>query len=186
MTRTYIIAAASLWLAWLVSWQIAALWRDKPTVRGPRGDYRVHFVIISIGMILIYGVNPARQPLLWHVGPVLGWSMVSLTGAGIAFAIGRVTLKVRRATDIGHDHVVREERAIGVQVLGVIGVELRLSDSFDTQRSISPKTMSRLPRMAETSASRWPRFIQSMAARCGKPGARILQRCGLLVPSATR
>lgn len=43
-------------------------------------------------------------------------------------------------------------------------------------RSISPNTMSREPITAETSASMWPRFIQSMAARCGKPGARILQR----------
>ena len=46
----------------------------------------------------------------------------------------------------------------------------------NAHRSISPNTMSSEPRMAETSASMWPRFIQSMACRCGKPGARILQR----------
>jgi hypothetical protein len=49
-------------------------------------------------------------------------------------------------------------------------------DSHRHYRSTSPNTMSRLPRMALTSASMWPRFIQSMAARWGKPGARILQR----------
>lgn len=86
MARFYILVAASLWLAWLVSWQFAALWRDKPTVQAPRSDYRLLFVMISLGMVLMYGVFPARQPLLWHVGPVLGWSMIALTASGIAFA----------------------------------------------------------------------------------------------------
>src|SRR5262249_23216431 len=45
-----------------------------------------------------------------------------------------------------------------------------------TYRSISPNTMSMEPRMADTSASMWPLLRKSMAARCGKPGARILQR----------
>ena len=45
-----------------------------------------------------------------------------------------------------------------------------------TYRSISPNTTSSEPRMAETSASMWPRFMKSMACRWAKPGARILQR----------
>ena len=39
---------------------------------------------------------------------------------------------------------------------------------------------------ADMSASWWPLVIMSSACRCGKPGARILQRYGLLVPSDTR
>ncbi|MBO0749385.1 MAG: isoprenylcysteine carboxylmethyltransferase family protein, partial [Porphyrobacter sp.] len=31
-------------------------------------------------------VVPPRQPVLWAVGPVLGWSMIALTVAGFAFA----------------------------------------------------------------------------------------------------
>src|SRR5579871_193470 len=45
-----------------------------------------------------------------------------------------------------------------------------------THRSISPKTMSRVPMTATTSASMWPRTISSIAARCGKPGARAFRR----------
>lgn len=86
MVPFYVQVAACLWLGWLVSWQVAALWRDKPTVQAPRGDYRLHFAMISLGLILMYGVIPTRQPLLWHVGPALGWSMIALTAAGIAFA----------------------------------------------------------------------------------------------------
>ena len=43
-------------------------------------------------------------------------------------------------------------------------------------RSISPKTMSIVPIRATTSAIMWPRIISSIAAKCGKPGARIFRR----------
>src|SRR5207302_3284975 len=53
-------------------------------------------------------------------------------------------------------------------------------------RSISPKTMSIEPMIATRSASIWPRDRNSVACSIAKPGARILQRNGRLVPSATR
>src|SRR5262249_38212843 len=61
-----------------------------------------------------------------------------------------------------------------------------VSEAADAHRSTSPNTISIEPRMAEMSASMWPRQRKSMADRCGKPGARILHLYGLLVPSATR
>ena len=51
---------------------------------------------------------------------------------------------------------------------------LFFGEPADAHRSISPKTMSSEPRIAETSASMWPRERKSMACRCGKLGARIL------------
>src|SRR5690606_18746816 len=66
------------------------------------------------------------------------------------------------------------------------GCGLLLGAATDAQRSTAPNTMSMEPRMAETSASMWPRFSQSMACRCLNPGAAILQRYGRLVPSETR
>ena len=61
------------------------------------------------------------------------------------------------------------------------GCRLRVA----AHRSISPNTMSHVPITATTSASMWPRTISSSAARCGKPGARIFSRYGLLAPSLT-
>lgn len=86
MPSLYIRVAAILWLGWLVSWQVAALWRDKPTVLAPRSEYRLLFAMIALGLVLMYGIIPRGQPLLWYVGPALGWSMIGLTAAGIAFA----------------------------------------------------------------------------------------------------
>jgi protein-S-isoprenylcysteine O-methyltransferase Ste14 len=34
----------------------------------------------------MYGLFPRLQPVLWTVGPALGWAMVALTAAGIALA----------------------------------------------------------------------------------------------------
>ena len=57
---------------------------------------------------------------------------------------------------------------------GLEGIFCEAADGH--QRSTSPKTMSREPRMAETSASMWPLHRKSIACRCAKPGARSLQR----------
>lgn len=86
MARFYIIVAGFLWLGWFVSWHLAMLWRDKPTVRAPRREYRLYFAVIAVGIVLMYGIFPAHQRVLWTVTPVLGWAMVALTAAGIAFA----------------------------------------------------------------------------------------------------
>jgi protein-S-isoprenylcysteine O-methyltransferase Ste14 len=86
MPSFYVLAVAVLWAGWFVSWHIAMLWRDKPTVKAPRSAFRIYFVMIAAGIVLLYAVYPVRQPALWKVTPWLGWSMVGLTAAGIAFA----------------------------------------------------------------------------------------------------
>ena len=48
--------------------------------------------------------------------------------------------------------------------------------SVKAYRSISPNTISIEPNTAETSASIWPRQRKSMACKCAKLGALILQR----------
>src|SRR5439155_7064718 len=63
---------------------------------------------------------------------------------------------------------------------------VKLDGRLRHHRSTSPNTMSSEPKMAETSASRWPRQMKSIACRCAKPGARILHLYGLLEPSETR
>src|SRR4051812_38389359 len=56
----------------------------------------------------------------------------------------------------------------------LLRLKVRLREAADAHRSTSPNTMSSEPRIAETSASMWPRQMKSMACRCAKPGARIL------------
>src|SRR5581483_353294 len=52
--------------------------------------------------------------------------------------------------------------------------ERERDDEAHDHRSTSPNTISSEPRIADTSASMWPRHMKSIACRCAKPGARIL------------
>src|ERR1700687_569703 len=54
------------------------------------------------------------------------------------------------------------------------------------QRSTSPNTISRVPIIATTSATMWPRTILSKACKLTNDGGRILTRYGCTVPSLTR
>ncbi len=74
--------------------------------------------------------------------------------------------------------VIRDDRLSPFEVLRGEGEAFRLDivETAHAHRSTSPKTISIEPRMAETSASIWPRHMKSMACKCAKPGARSLQR----------
>jgi len=87
MFGLYFRIAVGLWVLWLVSWHVAALWRSKPTVKAPRSSYRGQFVVVALGFFLVFnGVPRLQQPQLWPVGDALGWSMEGLILAGILFA----------------------------------------------------------------------------------------------------
>ena len=87
MFGIYFRIAVALWVLWLVSWQFAALWRSKPTVRAPRRSYRAQFIVVALGFFLVFNALPRlEQPHLWPVGAVLGWSMEAVIVAGILFA----------------------------------------------------------------------------------------------------
>ena len=77
--------AAAMWLAWLVSWNIAAFWRDKSSAEAPRNDYRLFFVIMVLGFSLTFGLFGWVAEPLWRVGPNLGRAMLGLTAAGLLF-----------------------------------------------------------------------------------------------------
>ena len=133
MARFYIVVVAFMWLAWWVSWHLAMLWRDKPTVQAPRSQYRLYFFMIAAGLVLMYGIMPREQPVLWPVGPALGWAMVALTAAGIAFAwwariaLGRLwsggveRMEAHRVVDTGPYAIVRHPIYTGL-IMGAVAM----------------------------------------------------------------
>lgn len=87
MYPVFMQAEAAMWMVWLVTWNIAAIWRSKPTVEAPRRSYRGYFVVIAVGLVLIFNAIPKlSRPVLWFTPPALGWAMIAVTVAGIAFA----------------------------------------------------------------------------------------------------
>lgn len=85
MGGLYVEISAALWLVWVISWKAASFWRAKPTAQVPPNAYRLHFAVAVSGFLLVFGVVPWQFPRLWPLGPLLGWSMVALTFAGLAF-----------------------------------------------------------------------------------------------------
>ncbi len=74
-----------MWLAWVISWYAAAFWRHESVADAPHNQYRLYITLILVGFMLTFGVVPWSHGPLWPVGPALGWSMVALTAAGLAF-----------------------------------------------------------------------------------------------------
>lgn len=85
MGGIYVEISAALWLVWVISWKAASFWRARPTVEAPPNRYRFLFVLAVGGFLLTFGVVPWQFERLWSIGPVLGWAMVGLTVAGLAF-----------------------------------------------------------------------------------------------------
>jgi protein-S-isoprenylcysteine O-methyltransferase Ste14 len=87
MFSFYLEVEIAIWIAWIVTWNLAAIWRARASTQAPRGSYRIYFVMVALGLFLVFNYIPKLSgPVLWQAGPVLGWAMIVLSLAGIAFA----------------------------------------------------------------------------------------------------
>jgi protein-S-isoprenylcysteine O-methyltransferase Ste14 len=81
-------AIGFVWIAWFVSWLLAAAW-SNPSVKQPEAGRSVPYrLIVIIGIILLAGLYPHRfssELILWRSGIAFGWAMVALTVAGFLF-----------------------------------------------------------------------------------------------------
>ena len=81
------LAFGLLWLAWAISWGIAAFWADRAENRPPLRDeilYRV--LLVASALLIFWPAGRARFGLLWFTPPPLGWTLLVVAVFGIAFA----------------------------------------------------------------------------------------------------
>ena len=79
----------ALWVAWMVSWTVAALWSNRTEKRAGIGGELFFRVLFYIGAILLFAFPPSRHyyaQQLWRFGEALNWILVLLTTAGFSFA----------------------------------------------------------------------------------------------------
>jgi protein-S-isoprenylcysteine O-methyltransferase Ste14 len=81
------VTTARLWIVWIVSWWLAAFWRDRAVKRPSVASeiwYRV--IVIAGAMLLYYSFIPGVSTLhLWTLGVSARWVMVALVATGLAF-----------------------------------------------------------------------------------------------------
>jgi protein-S-isoprenylcysteine O-methyltransferase Ste14 len=73
-----------VWLLWLISWILAAFWRDRATARPPRQQELPYRLLNLLGILLMV-ILPRHAPL-WRLPPVLGFVCLALQIGGVAFA----------------------------------------------------------------------------------------------------
>jgi hypothetical protein len=77
-----------LWLAWLVSWFVAALWSDRTIDRPGLGSQLAFRLPMIAGAILLFGLHSGAEPtanVLWRPGAASTWALVGLTAWKKAF-----------------------------------------------------------------------------------------------------
>jgi protein-S-isoprenylcysteine O-methyltransferase Ste14 len=80
-------AFAVIWIAWLLSWIVAALWANRTEKRAMNAAIVVHRVAVLAGAALMtpWAARRLHMWALWHVGYAGAWVLVLLTLAGLLF-----------------------------------------------------------------------------------------------------
>jgi protein-S-isoprenylcysteine O-methyltransferase Ste14 len=135
-----ISAIAIVWIAWFVSWWLAAGW-SNPTVKQLEARREIPYrLVVIVGIILLAGWYPHRfssELVLWRIRVALGWAMVALAVAGFLFMwwarihLGKLwSASVRlksdhRIVDTGPYAFVRHPIYTGIIVAGFASAILR-------------------------------------------------------------
>jgi protein-S-isoprenylcysteine O-methyltransferase Ste14 len=81
-------AIVGLWLAWIISWLLAAAWSSRTEQRAGLGVEVIHRIPVILGGALMFvpahGYEGSLR--LWHIGWNGAWICVVLIATGIAFA----------------------------------------------------------------------------------------------------
>lgn len=114
----------ALWIAWLVSWEVAAFWSSRTEKRRGIAGEIFFRALIYAGVVLLFVPVPNRgyypRLQLWFLDDWLKWFLAILTGAGLIFAwwarihLGRLwsdwgmaTKAAHRVVDTGPYRLVR-------------------------------------------------------------------------------
>lgn len=77
-----------IWIAWWVSWLLAAFWSDRAAKRPPTRRQLLYRLLAVAGYVLLFGAFPHhlhQEIVLWRSPDTLGWVMIAATLAGFAF-----------------------------------------------------------------------------------------------------
>jgi protein-S-isoprenylcysteine O-methyltransferase Ste14 len=75
-----------LWVAWWVSWMLAAFWRERAAKQPPHRSQIVYRLLIVAGVVFLFDrVVPALDVRLWLWPESVQWALLVMSAAGFAF-----------------------------------------------------------------------------------------------------
>jgi protein-S-isoprenylcysteine O-methyltransferase Ste14 len=79
---------AVIWLGWLISWMVAALWSDRAAKRLLTSEVLVYRILFGAGVLLSLPLTARHLDVrrIWHVGYTDAYLLAGVTLAGILFA----------------------------------------------------------------------------------------------------
>jgi protein-S-isoprenylcysteine O-methyltransferase Ste14 len=77
-----------IWLAWAVSWMLAAFWSERTEKRLATWDVWTHRALVLAGAIVLshWTARALGEQRIWHVGRTGAYVLAGLTLAGVLFA----------------------------------------------------------------------------------------------------
>jgi protein-S-isoprenylcysteine O-methyltransferase Ste14 len=78
---------AVIWIAWIVSWILAALWAARAEKRVLTGGTVIYRLAIVAGTVLLtpWAMHTLHMRMLWHVGFDGAYALAGLTALGLLF-----------------------------------------------------------------------------------------------------
>jgi len=83
------VLVRELWVAWLVTWWLAAFWSTRAVRRPGLGRQVAYRASVIAGCVLLFGLTNgghATGPLLWRPGAIGSAAFIALTIAGFAIS----------------------------------------------------------------------------------------------------
>jgi len=77
-----------MWLAWWVSWLVAAAWSDRAVKRPPTRHQIIYRLLAGLGAVLLFGMyrhDLRVEMILWRTPIALAWALVAVVLASLLF-----------------------------------------------------------------------------------------------------
>jgi protein-S-isoprenylcysteine O-methyltransferase Ste14 len=130
----------AMWLAWWLSWLVAAAWSDRAVKRPATRNQIVYRLLAVAGAWLLFGMyrhSLEGELILWRDSAFVGWSMIAIAFVGFAFTwwarlhLGRLWSSSvgrkadHRIVDTGPYGIVRHPIYSGITLAAVATAGLR-------------------------------------------------------------
>ncbi|MDE1938571.1 MAG: isoprenylcysteine carboxylmethyltransferase family protein [Alphaproteobacteria bacterium] len=87
---TPLVAIYLLWLVWITSWIVAAMWVSPTIKHAGLGRELLYRLLVFAGYVFLFGFVSTRYDMLYRVwrtqSGTLGWIMVALVAIGFTFS----------------------------------------------------------------------------------------------------